>query len=120
MKTRTTTRYGKTRLWIFVFLALLAVASTAAPAQDSEAPEHARKVVRRVMPAYPELARPMRLNGTVRLVAVVAPNGSVKSVEPVGGNAVLVKAAQDAVMKWKYVASSEESKEQIELHFSPE
>jgi TonB family protein len=89
-------------------------------AQDLETPEHGRKVTSRVMPNYPELARQMRITGTVRLVAVVGPNGAVKTIEPVGGSPVLLKAAEDAVMKWKYAAGPGESKELIELHFSPE
>ena len=94
--------------------------SAASFAQDADAPDHGRKIVHRVLPSYPELAKPMRLAGTVRLLAVVAPNGTVKGTEPVGGNPVLLKSAEDAVMKWKYVNASEESKELIELHFSPE
>ena len=104
---------------IFVLLALL-VAVSAAPAQDNQASEHVRRVVNRVVPVYPELARKIGIAGTVRLIAVVAPNGSVKLIQPLGGNPVLVKSAEDAVMKWKYVTAGEETKELIELHFSPE
>jgi TonB family protein len=89
-------------------------------AQEVETPEHGRKITSRVIPNYPELARQMRITGTVRLVAVVAPNGTVKTTEPVGGSPVLLKAAEDAVMKWRYAPAAEESKELIELHFSPE
>jgi len=101
---------------LFALLTLFVAAS----AQDLEVPEHGRKVTQRVMPSYPELAKQMRITGTVRLVAVVAPNGTVKMTQPVGGSPVLLKAAEDAVIKWKYAPSAEESKELIELHFSPE
>ena len=114
-----TTRSTKALYAILVFLTLLALFATAV-AQDLDAPEHGRKVASRVMPSYPELAKQMRITGTVRLVAVVAPNGTVRITEPVGGSPVLLKAAEDAVMKWKYVAGPEESRELIELHFSPE
>jgi len=60
----------------------------------------------------------MNLGGTVKVLAVVAADGNVKSVEPVGGSPVLIKAAQDAVAKWKF-APGAESKEPIELHFTP-
>ena len=109
------TRHARIRL-CFVLFALL----TLGLAQDSNGPEHVRKVIYRVEPGYPELARRMRMTGTVRLVAVVAPNGTVKQVEPVGGNPVLLKSAEDAVIKWKYAPASSESKESIELFFSPE
>lgn len=105
---------------LILFLPALLAPVSPAPAQDSEASEHTRKVVNRVVPGYPELARRIGIKGTVRLVAVVAPNGSVKLIQTMGGNPVLVKSAEDAVMKWKYVPASEESKELIELHFSPE
>jgi TonB family protein len=114
-----TTRSRKPRYAILV-LFTVATLFASALAQDLDAQEHGRKVAHRVMPSYPELAKQMRITGTVRLVAVVAPNGTVKMTEPVGGSPVLLKAAEDAVMKWKYVTGPDESKELIELHFSPE
>jgi len=79
-----------------------------------------RKVVRQTMPRYPEIARRMNLSGTVKVVAVVAPDGKVKSVQPMGGSPVLIQAAQDAVLQWKFATASAESKQIIELHFNPE
>ena len=79
-----------------------------------------RKIVSRVSPNYPEIAKRMNLAGTVKVMAVVAPNGAVKSVQPVGGSPVLLQAAQDAVYKWKFAPASGESKELIELHFDPQ
>jgi outer membrane biosynthesis protein TonB len=52
------------------------------------------------------------------VVAVVTSDGEVKSVEPVGGSPVLLKAAEDAVSKWKF-APGPESRESVELHFTP-
>jgi outer membrane biosynthesis protein TonB len=60
----------------------------------------------------------MSLGGTVKVVAVVASDGDVKSVEPKGGSPILLKAAEDAVAKWKF-ASGGESREIIEVHFTP-
>ena len=60
----------------------------------------------------------MKLGGTVRVIAVVAADGNVKSVEPVGGSPVLIKAAEDAVAKWRF-APGAESRESVELHFNP-
>lgn len=48
----------------------------------------------------------------------MAADGNVKSVEPMGGSPVLLKAAEDAVAKWKFAPGSE-SKETVELHFNP-
>lgn len=62
----------------------------------------------------------MNLSGTVKVFAVVAPDGKVKSVEPVGGSPLLIQAAQDAIMQWKFAPAGAESKELIELHFNPQ
>jgi len=102
-----------------VLLAALAVLYGPATAQKSTAPTPSRPLVRSVPPAYPDLARRLSLAGTVRLVLTVAPNGSVKSVKPAGGNPVLIKAAEDAVTNWKYAPAPNETKEVIELRFGP-
>jgi TonB family protein len=80
--------------------------------------ESGRKILRKMTPTYPELARKMNLGGTVKVVAVVAADGEVKSVEPKGGSPILLRAAEDAVSKWKF-ASGDESRETIEMRFAP-
>lgn len=107
-------RYGL--ILSFFVLTFFGPAGTA-QAQQSAA-EAVRRIVRQTTPAYPELARKMNLGGTVKVVAVVAADGTVKSVEPVGGSPVLIKAAQDAVAQWKF-APGGESREVVELHFNP-
>ena len=99
-----------------LFLNLFGLAGWAQNQQPST--ENVRRIVRKAPPTYPEIARKMNLGGTVRVVAVVAANGEVKSVEPMGGSPVLLKAAQDAVSKWKF-APGPESRESVELHFTP-
>lgn len=82
--------------------------------------ETGRKLVRKVEPTYPEMAKRMNLSGTVKVLALVGPDGNVKSVEPVGGSPVLVQAAQEAVSRWKFAPASAESRELVELHFHPQ
>jgi len=107
------------RRFIIVLVALLAIAvSSVAPAQDSGTSPHPRKVVRMVTPVYPDLARRLNMFGAVKVWATVAPNGSVKSIEPIGGHPVLIRAAQDAVENWKYAPAPAETRELIELHFT--
>ena len=96
------------------FILILLLFPAAAPAQDVT---QARKVVVKVNPAYPDLARRLHISGTVKLRATIASNGSVKSVETVGGNPVLVKAAQEAITKWKFAPSPDETQEVVELRF---
>lgn len=78
-----------------------------------------RKTLKKVAPEYPAIARAAHLRGSVKLVAVVAPNGTVTSVRTVGGNAVLAKAAEDAVKQWKFDISEKESVEPVVLTFAP-
>jgi outer membrane biosynthesis protein TonB len=105
-----------------VFLVLLSYCfGPAGLARSQEGPsEDGRKIVRKAAPLYPQVAKRVNLAGTVKVVAVVAPDGTVKSVEPMGGSPILIKAAQDAIYKWKYAPASAESKEVVELHFSPQ
>lgn len=84
-----------------------------------EPPETARKIITKVVPVYPELANKMQIRGTVRVEAVVAPNGKVKFTQVLGGSPVLVKAAVDAIEKWKWGPAPQETKELIELNFHP-
>jgi TonB family protein len=85
---------------------------------QGEATDAGRKILRKVQPAYPEIAKELQLAGTVKVVAVVAADGGVKKVETLGGNPVLVQAAISAIVQWKY-APGGESREPIELHFNP-
>jgi TonB family protein len=102
------------------FLVLLMVAAGAAPAQDSDTSQHARKIARMVTPVYPDMARQLQMSGVVKLTATVAPDGSVKSTKPLGGHPLFVKAAQDAVTNWKFAPAREETQELVELHFKPQ
>lgn len=59
-------------------------------------------LVRRVDPAYPELARAMHLSGTVRLRAIIATDGTIEHLELLSGNPILAGAAEPAVLQWRY------------------
>ena len=87
--------------------------------QTQNPPEGTRKIVNRVMPQYPGMARAMNIQGSVRLEAVITPNGTVKHFEVLGGHPVLVQAAQNAIREWKWEPSSHETKESIEIKFKP-
>jgi len=105
---------------ILVLLLLCSCTFGPGAAQSQSSSEQGRKVVRRAMPVYPEIAKRMGLTGTVKLIAVVAPDGTVKDVEPVGGGPVLIQAAKDAIVKWKYAPASAETRETVEMHFNPQ
>lgn len=78
-----------------------------------------RKVRVKVPPAYPELARRINLRGTVKLMVVVLPNGNIRDTKVMGGNPILVNAAMDALKKWKFEPSTEESAGTVEFKFEP-
>jgi TonB family protein len=103
---------------LILAVALVALTSNLASAQNSTVSSNSeRKISSRVAPVYPELAKKMHIHGTVRVVAIVRPNGSVKSTRVLGGNPVLVDAAQDAVTKWKFEPAQAESTEVVQLAF---
>lgn len=78
-----------------------------------------RKVVSRVMPSYPSIARGMNLAGSVKLEVIVAPSGSVKSIQVIGGNPVFSQAAESAVHSWKWEKGEHETTERVEVRFTP-
>lgn len=107
------------RKWyvLALFLLFLTFFGLARVAQSQQSTS-SRRITRQVTPVYPDVAKKINLGGTVKVIAVVGADGDVKSVEPVGGSPVLLKAAEDAVAKWKY-APGGESREPVELHFTP-
>jgi TonB family protein len=54
---------------------------------------------------YPDLARRMKIMGIVRLDLQLNPSGSVREIKVLGGNPVLVSAAQDAVKQARFEGS---------------
>lgn len=64
------------------------------------------KLIRSRDPVYPPLARQARLQGVVRLEAVIGPDGRVEKVEAISGPPLLRQAAIDAVKQWVYQPST--------------
>jgi TonB family protein len=62
----------------------------------------AAKLVQRIEPVYPQLAKAARLDGTVQLAVTIASDGHVTHAEPVSGHPLLVAAAIEAVKQWQY------------------
>lgn len=59
-------------------------------------------LVHRVEPVYPPLARQARIQGVIRLRALLAEDGSVKGITLDSGHPLLVQAAIDAVKQWRF------------------
>ncbi len=60
------------------------------------------KLIRKIDPVYPPLAKAARVQGTVRFTAVIDKDGNVESLTLVSGHPLLVNAAKTAVLQWKY------------------
>jgi TonB family protein len=78
-----------------------------------------RKVVTKIAPMYPEIAKHISLVGVVKLEVLVRADGTVKTAKVLGGNPVFLRAAEEAVLKWKFEPESEETKGVIEVSFAP-
>ncbi|HZQ91750.1 MAG TPA: energy transducer TonB [Terriglobales bacterium] len=106
------------RLHRVLALALLAAGLAAGSASAQEG-SGARRVRVQVQPGYPDIARQLRLAGTVRVVVVIAPSGVVRSTKVVGGHPVLVQSALDALKKWRFESAGGETVQTVVFNFSP-
>lgn len=95
--------------WVLaVALSALIGAPFSTPLRAADATSD-RAVISRVEPEYPELAKRAHITGIVKIEAVVAPNGTVRTMKVLGGNPTLCRAAQDALARWKYAPAPSES-----------
>jgi TonB family protein len=75
--------------------------SSVAPTPISPAPANSY-LLERVEPEYPAAAREQRIQGPVVLDALVGTSGSVRQLSVISGDPRLVKAATDAVRRWRF------------------
>src|SRR5713101_62196 len=71
------------------------------------------------------LAQQTRVQGAVRLQAIIGIDGSVEELEVISGQPVFIQSALDAVRKWRYAPTSlngqpVEVDTTIDVIFSPE
>jgi TonB family protein len=79
--------------------------------------DDARKATKTVKAVYPNLALQARIEGVVRLQAVVGSNGSVNNVIVVSGPVALRAAAVDCVKQWQYEPAKESTLVPVEISF---
>jgi protein TonB len=60
------------------------------------------KLLRKVIPVYPPLARSARISGVVRLIGTIAKDGTIQNLQLVSGHPMLARAAMEAVQQWIY------------------
>ena len=82
-----------------------------APASKPQAAPHTLRIsqgvsqgllVKKVAPVYPQKALAMGIQGEVQLLATINSEGNVTNVKLLNGDAMLSRAAMDAVKQWKY------------------
>jgi TonB family protein len=76
-----------------------------------------RKILKKIDPEYPAVLRDKGIGGTVRLRVTVKPDGTVKDVQVLGGNAVLSESATRAVRQWRFSPADKEGTTDVTIHF---
>lgn len=59
-------------------------------------------LIYRVQPVYPPIARSARISGGVEFTAIISKQGRIENLQLVHGHPLLVAAARDAVLQWRY------------------
>jgi TonB family protein len=77
-----------------------------------------RKVTKRTIAVYPEIAKRMHVAGTVKLELQVTSAGKVKAVNVLGGHPMLADAAVQAAKGWQYEAAPQETTELVSINFT--
>jgi periplasmic protein TonB len=60
------------------------------------------KLLRKVIPEYPAMAKAARISGTVRLIGTIGKDGAIRNLQLVSGHPMLARAALEAVQQWVY------------------
>ncbi len=59
-------------------------------------------LIQRITPDYPYIAKIGHIQGSVVLQATIGRDGTIQNLQAVSGHPVLVKAAMEAVRRWRY------------------
>lgn len=62
----------------------------------------AARLIFQPRPEYPPLAKMARIQGTVRLEAIISRDGTIQDLKVLNGHPLLVKSALEAVQRWRY------------------
>jgi len=60
------------------------------------------RLIRRVLPQYPDMARRAGVSGDVVMTGVIQTNGSLRDLKVLSGSPLLREAALDAARQWRY------------------
>jgi TonB family protein len=104
--------YSHARAALCLAAALTFLLPAAVP-QEAQAP----RLLKKVIPAYPEILKKMNVSGTVKVQVTIAPDGTVKDVEVKGGNAIFIDSVAAAVRSWKFVPSDHQRSAVVTVNF---
>jgi TonB family protein len=76
-----------------------------------------RKLLQHDDAEYPPIAAKLAIHGVVKLRIWIAPEGSVRRVEYIGGHPLLAESAVKSVKTWKFEPAAKESTEIAEVKF---
>lgn len=68
------------------------------------------KIVRKVPPSYPAIARDRGIQGTVQLTALIGLDGAVLHLRAAAGPSELIPVTLEAVRQWQYKPTTLNSK----------
>ncbi len=87
----------------------LQAAPTAVPASANDSQrikvggnQQSTKLIRQARPVYPLEAKEARIQGAVKLMAVIGKDGTIQQLEVISGHPLLVESALEAVKQWAY------------------
>jgi TonB family protein len=89
-------------------------------AQVARVERSSRRIVRTTEPDYPKIVKHSHIGGSVRLNVTVLASGDVAKVEILGGNPIFAESASKAVIKWKYAPAATQTKEEVQINFTPD
>ena len=81
--------------------------------------QESRKALSNPVPVYPEVAKKMRLTGTVKVQIVIGADGRIKETNFIGGHPVLVSSVEETLKDWKYAPAGGETTTQLQFNFHP-
>lgn len=105
-------RFSHARAALYLALTLTFLPAALVP-QENEP-----RVLKKVLPAYPDILKRMGVSGTVRVKVTIGADGLVKDVEARGGNAIFIDSVAAAVRNWKYVPGERQRTADITVTFT--
>lgn len=64
------------------------------------------KLIKRIVPVYPAMARQIRVSGTVKLLGIITKDGRIRELKVLSGHPLLRPAALAAVSQWIYIPTT--------------